>query len=278
MVIPAFSNSNLNFAAPAGEKLKPEELIAKHLEAIGTPAARAAVKNRMMNGSAQVIFRLGSRGQLTGKSTIASEGNKFRLGISFVNTEYSGEQIACDGKTVTAAEIRPGIRSNLTQFLYQNEFLVKDGLVGGVTSTNWFFLDLAGRQSKQKIEYAGLKNVDGKKLHELKYQVQKGASSFQISFYFDPVTFQHVLSVHNQRIPTFGLTGGPPVGDQTEGFIRIREEFGAFKTVDGLTLPHSYKLVFSAEGQTRTFLADWVLDIAETRHNQPLDPGLFKLQ
>jgi hypothetical protein len=55
-VMLAFASPDPALVVPAGEKMKPEELIAKHLEAIGTAAARAAVKNRMMNGSAQVIF------------------------------------------------------------------------------------------------------------------------------------------------------------------------------------------------------------------------------
>jgi hypothetical protein len=272
-VVLAISHPNPSFVAPAAEKMKPEELIAKHLESIGTAAARAAVKSRMITGSAQVVFRLGARGQLNGKSLIAAEGNKFRLGLNFDKPEYLGEQVAWDGKSMTASEIRPGLRSNLTQFLYQNGFLLQDGLLGGVTSTNWFFLDLTSKQSRPKIEYGGLKTVDGKKLHELKYQVQQGAATFQISFYFDPVTFQHVLSIHNQSIPAFFGSGG----GSAEGFIRIREEFGVFKIVDGLTLPHSYKLTFSTEGQA-TFLADWAMQISEIRHNQPLDASLFKLQ
>lgn len=264
---------------PASEKMKPEELVAKHLEAIGTAAARAAAKNRVMTGTAEVNFRLGSRGQLIGKSTILSEGSKLRLGMNFASDQYPGEQIVFDGNSVTVAELRPGIRSNLSAFLYQNEFLLKEGLIGGSTSTAWFLLDIAGRRPQPKLEYGGLKNIDGKKLHELKYQGGKGAASFQISFYFDPETFQHVLSLYSLKVPqAFTGTAKGISGDQVEPSIRMREEFSAFKTVDGLTLPHSYKLVFTIEGQNNTFLADWVINISQVLHNQQLDAGAFTLR
>lgn len=288
----ALSTLDSGFLAATDEKITAQELIAKHLEAIGTPAARAAVKNRTMNGTAQVVFRgEGSRGRLTGKCMIASEGRNYRLGISFASQEYSGEQVAFNGSTVTAGQIRPGVRSELTNFLYQTDFLLKEGLVGGLTSTNWIFLDLAGRQSKPKIEYTGVKNVEGKKLHELKYEWGKGGVTARSYFYFDPVTFQHMLSVHNYRNPMVfagnAIFGGRTVDlDPMEGICEIREEFSSFKAVDGLMLPNLYKLEFLQELQFASspdrvsvpFLAEWTMNFAEVLHNKRLDASMFKLQ
>jgi hypothetical protein len=262
---------------PAGEKMKPEDLVARHVESIGSAEARAAAKNRVISGDAQVTFRLGSRGQLVGKSSILSEGRRFRLGMSFANQNYPGEDLVFDGKGVTAATIRSGVRSNLSDFIYRYDFLLKEGLVGGVTSTGWFLLDIAGRAPR--LAYGGLKKIDGKSLHELKYQGGKGAGTFQIFFYFDPGTFQHVLSLYALRVPAFPAKTLPDLTqDQLEGFYRLREEFGAFKTVDGLTLPHSYKLVLTIEGQSQTFLADWNIVIAQILHNQQLDDRSFIVQ
>lgn len=259
---------------PAAEKMRTEELVAKHLESIGTATARAAAKNRVMNGAAEVTFRLGAQGHLVGKSTILSEGNKYRLEMSFLHEQYLGEQIAYNGQNVTAGTVRSGVRTNLASFLYNYDFLLKEGLVGGTTSSGWFLLDVAGRQPK--LEYGGLKNIDGKKLHELKYKGGKGAGTFQTFFYFDPVTFRHVLSLYSLRVPAYLANTMPSLTqDQLEGSYRLREEFGAFKTVDGLTLPHFYKLVLTVEGQDQTFLADWTINISQVLHNQQLNAGSF---
>lgn len=56
------SSSVARQAHPEEEKMKPRELVAKHLASIGAAEARAAIKNRVMNGRAQVVFRLGSSG------------------------------------------------------------------------------------------------------------------------------------------------------------------------------------------------------------------------
>jgi hypothetical protein len=260
---------------PAAEKkMRPEELVARHLESIGTAAALAAAKNRVMNGAAEVTFRLGAQGHLFGKGAILSEGNKYCLEMNFPHEQYLGERIAYNGQNVTAGTVRSGVRTNLASFLYNYDFLLKEGLVGGTTSLGWFLLDVAGRQPK--LEYGRLKSVDGKKLHELRYKGGKGAGTFQTFFYFDPVTFQHMLSLYSLRVPAHLAKTMPSLTqDQLEGFYRLREEFGAFKTVDGLTLPHFYKLVLTVEGQDQTFLANWSISISQVLHNQKLDAGSF---
>jgi hypothetical protein len=39
-----------------GEKIKPEELVAKHLASIGNPEARMAIRNRTILGDSDVVF------------------------------------------------------------------------------------------------------------------------------------------------------------------------------------------------------------------------------
>ena len=50
IVLSAFAASGL------GQKLKPEEIVAKHLDSIGTAEARMATKTRMAVGDATVTF------------------------------------------------------------------------------------------------------------------------------------------------------------------------------------------------------------------------------
>src|SRR5205807_1737501 len=57
------------------EKLKPEEIVARHLESIGP--AKARTSPRIMAGTAQVIFRSPPPGQAIGKAVLASDGLKY---------------------------------------------------------------------------------------------------------------------------------------------------------------------------------------------------------
>lgn len=120
----------------AKEKIEWEELVARHLESIGTAEARAAVKTRAMNGRATVAFRLGNTGHLSGEGGILSNERMISISMDFGYHDYPGEYHAFDGEDVTVGLLRPGRRSNLSQFLFDHEFLLKEGLVGGVTSTS----------------------------------------------------------------------------------------------------------------------------------------------
>jgi hypothetical protein len=255
--------------------MKPEELVDKHLAALGSPEARAAAKTRVLDGAASVTFRLGGTGRSDGKAAFVSEGRKIRLMFNFEHPEYPAEQVAYDGKRVVVGLIRPSIRSRLSQFVYDNEGFLSEGLMGGATSLGWCLYDAQGRKSR--LEYEGLKDVDGKKLHELRYKPRNVLDDFQILLYFEPDTFRHVLSVYRLRIPAF-MAGKPAEsGRARESYWKMTEEFGDFKTVDGLTLPHAYRLVLNYEGEVGPFLAIWEANFSRVVHNQAMTPDVFSM-
>src|SRR6185436_14408850 len=74
------------------EKLKPEEVIAKHLDSIGSAEKRNAVQSRATTGAAQVVFRIGGSGTLNGRGGIVSQGKAVRADLTFQALEYSGER------------------------------------------------------------------------------------------------------------------------------------------------------------------------------------------
>src|SRR5262245_19421865 len=65
------------------EKLKPEEIVTKHLASIGEEKNRAAITTRIISGSSLVVFRTAPVGQAGGRAVLASEGIKTLLGMSF---------------------------------------------------------------------------------------------------------------------------------------------------------------------------------------------------
>jgi hypothetical protein len=256
------------------DKLKPEELVTRHLDSIAPAEKRKAVKSRSTMGSVQVSFRVGGSGTLNGQGNIISQGNSVRAGFSFTALEYPGEQIAFDGNKVTAAQSSPGNYPPLSRFLYENDVLLKEGLLFGSLSTNWALLDVPGR--KPRLDSNGLKKIGGRQLYELKYGARSSKGNLQVFLHFDPETYRHVRSQFKLEVPLPGLS---KIQDSAE-LVRyqIIEEFDQFNQVDGFTLPQSYKIEYTLDSPRGGILTTWAHPIQRIIHDQSIERGLFSLQ
>jgi hypothetical protein len=259
----------------AEEKMKPEALVARHLDAIGNAEARAKAASRVASGSAQLIIRVGGASNLTGSTMFVSSGARFRFGMKFPMPDYTGEDFAFDGNQAAAGFLSQGRRSQLSIFVTQQPVPLKEGLLGGVLSTAWPLLRLD--QSQPKLEYRGLKKVDGKQLHELGYRPRKGSTDLKILLHFDPETFRHVRSRYQFEV---GATIGTreASNQNVESYYSVTEEFDDFRAVDGLMLPHKYRIQYSAEGRAPSALNDWAIIFDRIAHNAKLDDQLFTLK
>jgi len=260
--------------SPAVERIKPEEVVAKHLDSIGSVRARAAVNARIIVGTAQVIFRTPPPGQALGRAVLASEGNKSLVGMSFPSPVYPREQLGFDGGSFVAAYVTPGVRSVLGNFLMTHALVFKQGLMGGTLSSAWPLQDLKARNPR--LEYGGTKKVNNQTVHELKY-LARGGSDLQIRLFFDQATFQHVRTEYHRVIAA--PTGNRAYGNVEEREIRYKmvEEFSDFKNEGGLTLPHTYMIKLTVDSQGGTFLADWVINLERFTFNEPIDPDSFRI-
>jgi hypothetical protein len=162
------------------------------LAAIGSSEAIAAVKSRVAEGQIHFTLQTGGNGTEDGKQTFASNGDKVHFYLNLPNPTYRGERFISDGGKISIADTNPGIRSSLGEFVHVQARILRDGLWGGVLSTNWALL--YADQRHPKLSYAGLKRVDGQELHELRYAPAKH-TDLQISLYFEPETFRHTLTV-----------------------------------------------------------------------------------
>jgi len=258
----------------ATDKIKPEDLVAKHLESIGTAASRSSVTTRIIAGTSQVIFRTPPPGQATGRAVMASEGNKSLIGMSFQSPVYPREELGFNGNSFIAAYVTPGIRSSLGGFLMTHDLIFKQGLMGGTLSSAWPLLDLNARGPQ--LEYAGTRKVGNRTLHELKY-LPRGGSDLQIKLFFDQETFTHVRTEYERVIAA-------PTGDRAYANVQEREvrykmveEFSDFKKEGELTLPHTYKINLAVDSQNGTFLADWMITLTQFSFNQKIDPRSFTI-
>ena len=267
--------------ARADDKLKPEDVVARHLESIGPAETRAKVNGTRIKGTASVSVRLCGEGQVDGAVLMASTDAANLINMKFQEGAYSQEALRYDGKKLATSQLTPGSRTCLAQFFLENEVLFKEGLVGGALSESWPLLNLA--EKNPKLEYSGLKKIGDKQLHALKYSPRKG-SDVKIMLYFDPETFRHVRTDYSrtvyaseQRRIAGGGPGLPPPQSQQASPTRIEafEEFADFKAESGLTLPHTYKFHLQIQSEVRPAVVDWVFNLTEYSFTSPLDPAEF---
>ena len=262
-------------AAPAVEKLKPEELIAKHLESLGTPEARARYETCIANGTVTMGGVVGAGvGELTGKLSILSDGGKVRVGMQFPSKSFPGDHYAFDGTEVTVSAIQAGTRSMVGAFLYQNSYLVSEGVLSGVLTTNWALLHVD--QRKPKVSYKGLRKIGEKRYHALGYRPRKGGDEVEITFLFDPETFRHLKTELRYEQRNQIAANSAASAKQADNTLVIMEDFESFSAVEGLNFPSIYRIEANLTG-ARTLVYRWLLTLNEFFLNKPVDPSYFKV-
>ena len=256
------------------QKLTPGEVVTKHLESIGPGAARAAVKSRTSQGEGQVTVVVGGKGNMAGPVEFISEGRKvsYRLALEF--QEYRGERLLFDGQTTEVATLRDVKGSRLERFVYQFNEIMGEGLFGGTLSTGWALLDVTGREPK--LEYQGIKKIDGVEVHQLQYRARKGSTELKVWIYLDSQTFRHVKTVYQLIIPPPVVTRPEESSRQVETRYKLAESFSDFRTVDGLSLPYHWNIRLTTESRD-TSIWEWDMLFSRIAENQPIDPKIFQL-
>jgi hypothetical protein len=274
----------------AQEKLKTEDVISKHLSAIGPTEALSATKSIIAVGDAKALSRSTAVRDVVGVSQVVSEGEKVVLAMVFTNSNnYPYEKAGYDGKKMTVALLETtGQRSALTEFLASQQAIFKEGLIGGTLSSAWPLLNVAAKEAK--LSYSGTKKLNDRLVHEVKYSTRK--SDMKVSLFFDAETFQHVRTEYSYQTsarmgtrpssgPIATSTGatsaaGTDTGSQTLNRYKLVEEFSDFKTEGQLTLPHTYKLRLTVDAQ-RTLLLEWVMNFKQFTFNEQIDDNVFNV-
>jgi len=263
------------------QKLTASEVVAKHLDSLGPADARAKLHATQFKGTCTISVRQGGAGQVEGPVVMVSQGDQNLISMTFDSPDYPLEAFKYDGKKFTGTQVRPGRRTALGNFFVTHEILFKEGLVGGVLSSSWPLLNVEGKSPR--LEYLGIKKIDGKDLHALKYVPRKG-SDIKITLYFDTANFRHVRTdyqrvIYESEQRKIGGGGGamPPAQDQRSANARIEasEEFSDFKLEGGLNLPHNYKFHLAIQSEAAPALVDWEINLTEFVLNPQLDAKWF---
>ncbi len=247
-------------------KLTAEDVVARHLESIGTPAARAAIKSRSAQGSAQMALIVGGSDNAAGSGLMVSDGRRFVIAMQFTSGQQGGERFVFDGAKTQIAMLKPGVRSPLGEFFYTREDILKEGLLGGALMTSWSLLDIPGR--RPQLKYEGLKQIDGRTLHDLSYTPRKGDRDLLIHLYFEPETFRHVKTIYTFTVAR--SMGNRRSFERDDTQYRIDETFSEFRTVDGLTLPGHWNLRYSRSGSSALVIS-YDVAVGPIAHNNVVE-------
>ena len=258
----------------ADEKLKPEDIVAKHLDSIGTAEERASVRTRVILGVSKYVRHGPGGGTTEGRVVLASENEKYMFGMKFGLPGYDVESVGFDGKDLTVGYAAPGVRSLLEILFRNNESTFKHGLLSGTLTASWPLLNLS--DEKARLKYSGIKKVDGANVHQLKYQPRKG-SDMEVSLFFDSETFRHVRTEYTRvDSASIGSGGVDSSAGQTERRYKLVEAFGDFRKEGNLTLPHTYKIKLEITGgNSRENIDEWTLTLSDFVFNQTIDPKDF---
>lgn len=253
----------------SAQKLSADEIIAKHLAAVGSPEKRADVRTLIAAGASE--FEASSpvvKGG--GKSIVVSDASNLFFLISLNSKEYPFEKVGYFNGKVDLPYINSGKRSLLGDFLAEHSKVLTEGLFGGVLSRRWRIAE----KDLPKLSTAGSKSIDKRKAYAIEYLSADLGADFTIKLYFDAETFQHVRTEYRREV----RPRSPSVGRQnqiTNAELTLTETFSEFKSVDGLTLPHRYEVTFESNSNTSVHQNTWRILVQKYIVNQALAPDFF---
>lgn len=254
-------------------KLKPEEIVAKHLASIAPPEKLASIKSLIAVGEVRVEYLTQKNQPASGRIVIASEGDKMFFGMQLNAADYPQEKVIFDGNKVDVAAVRAGTRSVFGNFLQSNSSIISQGILAGVYTTSWPFL---GTERGYKISSGGTKKIDEKDAYAIKFS-PKGSSDVDITMYFNEQTFQHVRTEYKR---TSSASMGRTIDEsarQHETRLKVTEDFSDYRVFEGINVPSKYRIHYSISGQNGTTEISWTASFSEFALNQPLDPGTFAI-
>jgi hypothetical protein len=258
-VLPALMLCLGNVVLPAAEKMTAEKVRELHLASLGSEKARSSAVTRHLIGKSLYMPRLGGVGQQAGHAEVLCSGQKLMLCWILGLLEYPAEKVAYDGRDVTNSVIRSGVRSVLGQFLWTHPWLVSKGLLGGTLTSAWPLLQPPAKN--YQLKYSGEKKIDGRPVHELRFQPAKGGGDITVSLSFDSETGHHLRTEY--RLYVTAMMGDSPdtSSQQMDSRFLLLESFADFRQEQGLAIPHSYKLVLSVERPERTTIQEWEMQL-----------------
>lgn len=219
-----------------------DDIVEKHLAAVGGRAALAKLQSQVATGTISVSTQ-GT--QLSGSITLyAKAPNKTRMFFTLDLSQFGGTDMVvdrrCDGKTAFMSNNVQGDRE-----LTGSEL---DTLLNATYPSPL----LAYKSAGAKIELVGKEQVGDRAAYVLVYSPKAGSP---VREYFDAETYLLIRSVEKAPAPEVG------------GEIESTRELSDYRTVDGVKTAFSVKVVSAVQ--------TIVVTLDKVEHNTPLDDAMF---
>ncbi len=242
-------------------KVKAEDIVSKNLASVGTPEARAKLQGLQITGKSTLGA---SNGGVTGDGTgmLASQGNKMRFETKYNNPRYTGDTVVFDGKNVLVSKDSAGNRSMFGELIVMQPGIFSYGLFGGVDTTSWLLNDPKLRGGK--LNYSGVKKIDGVNAHELVYQPEQSDKNFRAKLYFNTENFRHIKTVYTVFVPSemqagakSRMKGMGQLSSTPNATFTIEETFSDFRQLGPYMLPMGHKVTYTSDtGKTGIWTFD----------------------
>jgi hypothetical protein len=276
---------SLSTFAQKDKKAELNEIIEKHLSAIGTPEKRAL--SRTIAGDTEFKPKqvYSPTPTMKGKNVISSEKQSILFLMVFPEKLYPNEQFAFDGKTFSSLNLtnrRTGIPqefagrgsiSPLTILAEKSRELADKGLIGGTLTSGWCLLNLQNNEN-MKAEISS-KKVDGREAYVINL-VSPKMSLKSIKVFIDKSNFQHFRTEYKpkplEKLAIIDVPSAVPLDEI------IVESFSDFKAENGLILPHAYQIKADLASFGKLVSYEWTTTFSTFLFDQKFNADVFQIK
>jgi len=244
------------------DKLTAQDIITKHLAAIGGRDALAKVKTRVAIGTATkesdaaVTMAIMSQAPDRVSALYQFEGYNWQL-------IYDGSKSIC----------KPIFSRTTSQVMQKYEDMLSTGTL--FNDASLFNALLAGESSGLKFEAKGTKKIKGKNAYLVEMKRPKGAA---VKLYFDTETFMWVRTEYGNVSLTKPMStfSNERTSKDEETTYEFYVDTSDFKDVEGLKLPFRIEIVATTPILKQKNIGTIVAIIKEYRQNIEIDPKMFQ--
>lgn len=254
------------------QKLKAEDIVAKHLASLGPQEKVNAVRSIVAVGDLGLEFVTPKNLPAAGRVLFMSEGDKSFFAVQTNSVDYPQEKFLFDGAKTHIAAPTVTNRTILGNFVQGSSAIYSQGMFGGTLSTSWIMYKAAERGVK--ISVAGTKKIDGKEAYVLSV-IPKGGSDVDIRMYFDQQSGRHLRTEYSR---TQSAAQGRTMDESARNLetrYKVTEEFSEHKEIEGVVMPTKYRILYSRSGQNGTTELTWTALLTQIGFNQAIEAATF---
>jgi hypothetical protein len=265
------------------QKPSADEIIAKHRASFGSAEDIAKTKLRSAVGSGQFQNKY-KPNKANFAAYFASNGDDLKFLLTMELWTYRNERIGVFSNKINIPYLDPNQRHGpLSDFLSNYDPTLTDRIFGGPVFSRWVFL--SSTPPKGKFETEGKKKIGDRETWVVKYhpknELTLGAS---IKLYFDAENFRLLRTEYreseinprpfNAGSDTQTASGTVYPSGSTSGETII-EDFGDYRPVAGVMLPHKY-IISPTMGNTFLFEYSVVINEYKILNEFPADTFTFQ--